>query len=392
MDRTHVQRRVLVGLGCLLSVALAGLAVPSAVAAGSSHGSATTSKSKAGTLKAGLWRPNGTVKTVVFKGKRVYIGGEFTQVVGPSAQTAQRANIVALNRTTGALIKSFHPRVDGAVNSIAIYKKRLYLGGEFSSVNGKKRRHLAAVKLPKGHLVNPWRQQVNGPVNSLLTMRGRLYVGGNFTKVAHKRHVRLAALLAKTSKTVKGWPKVKFGANGPVYKLAAAPGRRAVLVGGHFHQLVKKHRVNLGAVTTAGKLVKSWKPKAACTDECPVRDLAVSGKSVYAGLDGPGGRLRAYRYPSGKVLWNVKTDGEIDAVAVSGSNLLIGGHFATAAGLPRKMFAELTTGGTVTSRVVSSTGPRFPGVLEIAVKKRVALVGGSFTDIAGQVDLAAISS
>jgi hypothetical protein len=276
------------------------------------------------------------------------------------------------------------------VNSITIFHKRLYLGGDFSAINGKKRHHLAAVRLPKGHLVNPWRPQVNGPVNSLLTMRGRVYVGGNFSKVAHKRHVRLAALGA-TNKPVKGWPKVKFGANGPVYKLAAAPGRRAVLVGGHFHQLVKRHRVNLGAVTTAGKLMK-WKPKAACTDECPVRDLAVSSKAVYAGLDGPGGRLRAYRWTSGRVLWNVVTDGEIDAVAVSGSDLLVGGHFDTVGGLPRKMFAEVTEGGTVTGRVVSSSGPRFPGVLEIRVHKRVALVGGAFDDISDQSRLAAVGS
>ncbi len=342
-------------------------------------------------MRDGMWRPDGTVMAISIRKKRIFVAGDFTRVTGPQGEHVRRVRIMALHRKTGALVTKFHPRVNGTVRSLAVFRGNLYLGGDFTEVNGSTRRHLAAVRMTDGHLVKHWKAQVNGTVSALLHMRTRLYVGGNFTAVNGVHRARLFAL-NRMRKPVRGWPAKPRGANGPIFSLARAPGGHAVLVGGHFHELVNHARINLGAVAVHGHVTK-WKPASVCSDICPVRDLAVKKATVYAGIDGPGGVARAYRWPSGSTVWSADTDGEIDAVAVAGASLVIGGHFGHVELQPHPMIAFLNRdSGLVNARTIPTSGPWFPGVLDIRVSGRLTLLGGAFDDIASQRRLAAIRS
>jgi hypothetical protein len=385
MDLSSRRRSVLAGIAGMAVVALIGAVLPSVQAR------EATADSKLTTVRDGLWRPNGSVLAIAYDKKRIYVGGDFTSMTGPNGEQVSRYRIAALNRKTGALVKSFHPRFNGAVKSLALHRGALYVGGYFTKVKGHSRHYLAALRLPKYHLLKHWKMQLNAPVLALRHMGKRLYVGGQFTRVGKAKRARLFAVGPK-HKVVKGWPTVPRGANGSVNALAAAPGHRAVLVGGHFHELAGRARVNLGAVTVGGGRTTRWAPKPFCLTGCPIRDLAVRKKVVIAGIDGPGGRVRAYRWSNAHTKWGVVLNGEVDAVAVAGGDLLVGGHFATVAGESRPMLAVLDVKtGVLTDRTFTTGGPLFPGVLEIGVKDGVALVGGAFDDIDGQSRLAAIA-
>ena len=81
------------------------------------------------------WAPttNGEVRVVTASpdGSRIYVGGNFTSVNG---QTKNR--IVALNPTTGAIIQSFAAVSDASVRAIVATDTTVYLGGLTTSLNG----------------------------------------------------------------------------------------------------------------------------------------------------------------------------------------------------------------------------------------------------------------
>ena len=86
---------------------------------------------------------NGTVRTLLVAGSRVYLGGEFSQVNG-----SPRQRLAALDAGTLALDPTFAPSIDGgaaSVCAIAVDGGTLYVGGAFTSVNGAGRTNLAAV-------------------------------------------------------------------------------------------------------------------------------------------------------------------------------------------------------------------------------------------------------
>ncbi|MGC4109558.1 MAG: hypothetical protein QM747_03845 [Nocardioides sp.] len=384
----NVRRGVSAGTGILVAVGMAALPLASS---GAQAAGGSAKADKVSVLQSGLWHPDGDVDVIVSHGKRIYVGGAFRAMVNPSASTSQpRPRIAAVNSQTGALIKAFHPHVNGEVQAIAIFHKNLYIGGDFTKVNGKARHHIAALRLKDSKLMPAKGLRLDGPVYSLLHLGKRLYVGGDFRYIGKRHQARLFAVNSSGHRA-EGWPSSVRGANGPVFSLAAAPGHKAVLVGGHFHQLNNKAKANLGAIDLRGKLLK-WAPPAVCLRDCPVRDLAANRSLVFAGIDGPGGRVRAYKWSNGKTAWADKTDGDVTAVAVRGSTLLMGGHFSEVSDLPHHMFAVVDAAtGAVSDRVETTSGSDYPGVLDIRVSKGVALLGGAFDDIAGQGRLAAVA-
>ena len=83
--------------------------------------------------------------------------------------------------------------------ALAASATRLYVGGDFTAVNGQPRERLAAVDPTTGE-IGPWAPHVpccgagNLGVWALETdpLRGRLYVGGDFTEIENEPHERFA--------------------------------------------------------------------------------------------------------------------------------------------------------------------------------------------------------
>ncbi|MFT3860676.1 PKD domain-containing protein [Micropruina sp.] len=133
------------------------------------------------------WNPNLNGQALAIAaapdGSRIYVGGDFTTVGGTS-----KSRIAALDPTTGALISSFTARVDGTVRAIAATASTVYAGGSFSTVNGVSRARLAAIRASDGALLTAFAPTLttldtsSPKVHALvLSPTGdRLVVGGNF--------------------------------------------------------------------------------------------------------------------------------------------------------------------------------------------------------------------
>ena len=337
------------------------------------------------------WHPNGAVDVIASTATREFLGGSFTRMVNSQTHhQTRRVRIAALSRSTGALDKSFHARVNGTITALAVFNRKLFLGGDFTKVDGASRQHLAALRLSDGGLV-PSHIQVNGPVLTLLHMGGRLYVGGAFNQAGGVTRSKLFAMGRKGG-LVSDWPAQTASTDGGVYVLAASPHHDSVLVGGAFHHLVGQPRTFLGDITVAGAVTRS-KAAAACQTNCFVNDLAVGTRKVYAGISGPGGHAAAYRLSNGATAWMLSTNGDVSAISQSGSHLLLGGHFDKIAGHAHRMFAEVNaTTGHVMSRRLATSGQRFPGILDIDVRGPMAVLGGAFEAINGQEHLADVAS
>ena len=158
------------------------------------------------------WNPNanGQVRALRVKpgGKTIYAGGKFTRIGGKP-----RSGIAAI-ATHGSTLRAWHPRVNDAVNAILATPKRVYLGGAFTIANGASRNRLAAISAAPSAKLLAWRPGVHGGDVRALALSasgGRLFVGGLFTTVNGKAHLHLAAIDTATGKTRKygaqpAWP------------------------------------------------------------------------------------------------------------------------------------------------------------------------------------------
>jgi hypothetical protein len=161
--------------------------------AGSTSGSVTRNHAAALSLATGQvlpWDPNvnGTVQSLAVGNGRVYLGGSFSNVGGTA-----RTRLAAVDATSGAVITGFNPRADGLVNSLALSGNTLYAGGTFLTVAGTARSHLAAVDATTGALSTTWAPAANDIVKAvdMAADESRVYVAGNFTTIdgASRRHV-----------------------------------------------------------------------------------------------------------------------------------------------------------------------------------------------------------
>ena len=164
----------------------------------------------------------------------MYMGGNF-QVVANSArtQTFSRSNIVAFDASSGA-IASFNPQFNGAVWAIEAVGSSVYVGGEFTSVNGVARRGLVKLDATTGAIDNTFQPTIkSGNVTEIRSVGGRLIIGGSFPK-------RLAALDPTTGADT-GYINIpisgKLASNaGPtkVYRFAVNPAGTKLMAIGNF--------------------------------------------------------------------------------------------------------------------------------------------------------------
>jgi PKD repeat protein len=110
------------------------------------------------------WAPSLNAQAMVITaspdGSTIYVGGDFTSVNGVA-----RNRIAAFSTATGALVTTFAPSVSSQVRAIAATSSAVYFGGNFASVNGNARNRLAAVSASNGALL-PWAPQPgDGPTD-----------------------------------------------------------------------------------------------------------------------------------------------------------------------------------------------------------------------------------
>jgi Domain of unknown function (DUF5122) beta-propeller len=209
-------------------------------------------------------------------GNTLYAGGMFHNIQDRRRQTTvQRENLFSFDIPTGD-ISSFAPVVNGAVWAMATTSDAVYIGGDFTSVNGVERHGLAKLNPTTGEVdpafVPPFG---TGRVTELAMANGRLIVAGSFPK-------KLLALNPATGRgttyitaTIAGTvPLTNEKTN--VFKFAVDPSATHLVAIGNFttvngEQRVRAFMLDLG--TSSATLNPWWYAPFAnrCASTTPAR-------------------------------------------------------------------------------------------------------------------------
>src|SRR6185295_10837 len=154
-----------------------------------------------------------------------------------------RGNLLAYNLTTGALITSFDHTLNAQGRTITASPdgSRVYVGGDFTRVDGQTRNRIAAFNTGTGALVTGFAPSFNGAVRSLTATNSTLFLTGSFTTVSGQARGRAAAVAASNG-AVQAWaPQLDaFGT-----AIVLAPDASRVIIGGSFTTLNGQDRIGI---------------------------------------------------------------------------------------------------------------------------------------------------
>jgi hypothetical protein len=336
------------------------------------------------------WQAGGRVRTLAVANGVAYLGGSFTTLFSHGTRhTVIRNHLAAIDVSTGAPT-SWNPDVNGPVRTIRVIGSRVYIGGSFTSVGGDHVRNVAALDRADGRPVRGFTASANGVVNALAASDTTLYLGGAFTRVDGALHHTLAAV-SLASGVVR--PAFHAGTNGVVNTLLRDAVTRRLYVGGKFARIDGVARPYLGAIGSRRGAAFRW----ANAPLGQVWSLALqAGGSLYAAVGGhEGGQLDSYSPATGRRRWHRFADGDVQAVALAGSEVLAGGHFLNVCGtnigggspwvcaapVQRDRFFATDRAGAV--QPWNPGANSLYGVWSLRTDARHVIAGGDFTIVGG---------
>ncbi len=122
-------------------------------------------------------------------GNTIYVGGKFESVRGGGTNFSQ-PYLAAFHADTGEWISWWRPQLNGSVYALQRSSdgSKLYVGGEFTSVNGQGVNAFAALNPANGNLVSGYTTRVSGGgpavVRNFDLHAGQLYLSGAFKNIA----------------------------------------------------------------------------------------------------------------------------------------------------------------------------------------------------------------
>lgn len=233
---------------------------------------------------------NGVVWDQKIVGNTVYAVGDFSQArpagsPAGSNQTA-RANVLAYNLSTGALIPGFVANTNGQVKTVTASPdgSRIYIGGQFTNVNGTNRYRIAALNPTTGAVITSFNAIAGSTVKDLVATDTTVYAGGIFTRAGGGSGVtrnKLAAFSA-TNGAVTAWAP---SASANVETLLLTPDGSKLIVGGIFLQLNGQSAYGMGALNPSNGALLPWAANQVVKNggsyDGAILHLFTDGTSVY---------------------------------------------------------------------------------------------------------------
>ncbi|HEX7247921.1 MAG TPA: hypothetical protein VF351_07460 [Actinomycetota bacterium] len=347
------------------------------------------------------WMANGAIHATARYGNVMFVGGTFRklrEVLAPGtasgSQVTGLTGLAAIDITTGAGIASFKPQLTAAgtqsldVQALAVVGDTLYVGGQFSAIDGVPRLNLAAIEIDPATLtgsVDPgFAPTVGDPAGNLAAVEvlkilpgaDAMYISGAFGTVDGMRRSKIAKLsyAGAVDRTFK--PGTTSGA---IRDLEWAADGQTIFAGGNFTTLSGASRLAVGRLDAATGAPAAWAvpggqiPSSNGKQIC--WDIVATATRLFAGCGKGPNFVGAFRVDTGDVgsrTWQYGTGGNVQAIALlaDGDSLATGGHFginshSTYNGLMRVCFSRYlralgvlrNINQTSTSSVVTSGAP-----------------------------------
>lgn len=327
------------------------------------------------TLSGGV---NGQVYATLVVGDTVFVGGSFTAAVTAAGTSVTRDNLAAFDLSTGALLNSWQANTNGTVRSLTSAGGWLYVGGLFTTIDGAGQRYLARVSLSGGARDAGFRPALNGGVLALQLDGSELFAAGEFNYVGSVKEQFLAKLDASSGgldRSFSAW------SGGWVFGLALSPDGSTLYVAGNFTQLSGVARTGLAAVRAASGTIVG---PAFAYSVNPMLDLSLSpdGSVLYGGSGNWNNTAAAWNVSTGRRLWHVATDGDIQAIAYYDGEVYLGFHDGYQGDSQTKLLAVNSATGAVDPSFRPSFN-QYWGVRAISVSAAGLVIGGEFTWVSG---------
>jgi hypothetical protein len=298
---------------------------------------------------------DGAVRAIVQIGNTIYLGGTFSSVTSYGSTTAvTRNDILAFDATTGVISTTFLPTLNGPVDALVAAPdgQSIYVGGEFSSVNGVATKSLTRLNVSNGAVATGFKTvAINGNVLDLRLSNNRLFIGGNFTKVATHTQSVLATLNAATG-AFDPFQSLAFsgthhGGSTSLQKMDITPDGSKLVAIGNFTSVggVSHDQVVMLNLTGASAALQNWTTtfytaNCASAFNSYMRDLDISPDGSYMVISTTGAyggsaspcdsttRWEMNATGTQTFTWLANTGGDTTyAVAITGTAVYTGGHF-----------------------------------------------------------------
>ncbi len=331
-------RKVAVFITAGVLFASIGLAAPAAVADSAPPDPSAVTPATVTADALPTVQVDGVVWQQVIVDDTVYAAGSFSTArpsgSSPGVNTVPRSNILAYDLTTGTLLP-FAPVLNAQALSIAAAPdgSRLYVGGDFTSVNGTQVYRVAALDPATGSLVTSFLPKVAATVRAIVATEATVYLGGLFNAVGSVTRTRLAALQASNGALTTWNPSAD---DGRVNALALSPDRTKVVVGGAFTTVNGSSNPGYGlaAVDTSTGALLTWEVNNRVRNggvNAAITSLSGDADNVYITgyVFGTGGNLEgtaAASWNGGKITWLDDCHGDTYAAVPIGDVVYKVGH------------------------------------------------------------------
>jgi hypothetical protein len=335
-----------------------------------------------------------TVTALAVVGNEVYVGGTFTSAGGVSANNVARFN--TQTNTWSSLGTGSSNGVNNEVFALAVVGNEVVVGGSFTSAGGMSANRVARFNT----LTNTWSSLgtgssngVNAGVRALAVVGNEVYVGGLFTSAGGMS----ANGVARFNTLTNTWSSLGTGSSNGVNNTvrALAVVGNEVYVGGIFTSAGGMSANNVARFNT---LTNTWSSLGTGSSNGVnnwVYALAVSGSEVFVGgFFTSAGGVSANRVARFNTLTNTWSSlgssisgvayPYVNALAVVGNEVVVGGYFTSAGGVSANYVAGFNTlTNTWSSLGTGSSNGVNNEVFALAVVGNEVVVGGSFTSAGG---------
>ena len=130
-------------------------------------------------------------------GDRVVLVGTFTKVKNVGGNEINQPYIAAYNMNTGRFDGNFRPTLNKPAYAVDTDATAVYIGGNFSTINGETHRKIAKLTAAGG-LVSSFDPQASANVNDVAVADGKVYLAGRFNSIDGQTRTAFAAVNAST--------------------------------------------------------------------------------------------------------------------------------------------------------------------------------------------------